>query len=156
MPVANPDGSTGIDLHIVEMGIDGEIRALQPGAVDRYYTRENLRTRYCLYRHVVLGELETRERIGLAESPGYAAIYDGSRFQGYDGEVPFRSAMITHALLHQVAGDVAGGAHSEGGWMDYPSAENEQLTDAVASDIERGGFESTTRYQDLCGQNRSR
>jgi len=156
MPVENPDGTTGIALHLVESDIDGEIRALQPSAVDRYYTRENLRTRYCLYRHVVLGQLEARERIGLAESPGYAAIYDGSRFQGYDGEVPFRSAMITHALLHMVAGDVESQVHSEGGWMDYPSAENEQLSEAAASDIERGGFESTTRYQQTCGQNRSR
>lgn len=147
MPVQNPDGSTGIDLHIVETDIDGEISAEQP---DQYYTESNLGLRHCLYRQVVLGQIDTTQGIGAAETPGYASVYDGSRYTGYDGEVPFRSAMITHALLHQITGEVDGSVHSDGGWLDYPSEGNERLSDSVAAHLEDGGFRTTTSYLDRC------
>lgn len=152
MPVENPDGSTGIDLHIVEDDIDEAIQAGTPAQVDQYYSEENLGSRHCLYRQVVLGELRTQQRIGLAEAPGYTAIYDGSRYQGYDGEYPFRSAMITHALLHTITGDFEGQTHAEGGWLEFPSDGNEQLSDSVAEKLERDGFTTTPRYFESCHQ----
>lgn len=154
MPVENPDGSTGIDLHIVETRLSESVQDT-PEQLSRLSSTAYLDDRRCVYRHVVLGELDTTDRIGLAETPGYAAVYDGSRYQGYDGDVPFRSAMVTHGLLHNVVGDLEDGVHAAGTWLDHPDGDNERLSDATAAALE-DGFRTTVDHQRRCAQNSSR
>lgn len=156
MPVENPDGSTGIDVHLVFRGeragrLGESVPITSSGAVDRYYTDDRLGARYCSYHQVTLGQIQDDETIGYAETPGHASLLDGSTFGSYDGDVPFRVAMITHALLHNVAGRVDGGVHTDGGWLDYPDGDNERLTDAVATQLESEGFVTSSFTQDRCG-----
>lgn len=148
MPVENPDGSTGIDLHIVEGRIEQPI-ADTPRQLSRLSSTAYLGERRCVYRHVVLGELDTTDRIGLAEAPGYAAVYDGSRFQGHDGSVPFRAALVTHGLLHTVVGEVDGGVHVAGTWLDHPDSDNERLSAATVAALE-DGFRTTVDHRERC------
>jgi len=155
MPVENPDGSTGIDLHLVETGdragrLDESVPISSSGAVDRYYTENRLGERYCTYHQVVLGQIQDDETIGYAETPGHASILNGPRFESYNGDVSFRVAMVTHALLHNVAGQVDGGVHTDGGWLDYPDADNERLTDAVATQLETDGFATSSFDRQRC------
>jgi hypothetical protein len=155
MPIENPDGSSGIDLHIVDAGdTAGRLnRSVEVGSsdrVDRFYTRELLGERYCGYHQVVLGDIGNTNRIGYSETPGYASVLDGGQFDGYDGDVTFRVAMVTHALLHNVVGPVEDGTHTDGGWLDYPDPDNEELTDAVAERIDGEGFVTTQDYREEC------
>jgi len=155
MPVENPDGSTGIDLHLVHRGdragrLGEEVPIGGSGAVDRYYTEQRLGDRYCTYHQVTLGQIQDDETIGYAETPGHASILDGSNFGSYDGDVSFRAAMITHALLHNVAGEVDGSVHTDGGWLDYPDEDNERLSDAVATELETDGFVTSSFTQQRC------
>lgn len=155
MPVRNPDGSTGIDLHLVYQGdsagrLGESVPIHSSGAVDRYYTEQRLGDRYCGYHQVTLGQIQDDETIGYAETPGRASILDGSRFASYDGGVSFRVAMITHALLHNVVGGADGGVHTDGGWLEYPAADNEQLSDAVAAQFESDGFVTSSFDRQRC------
>ena len=154
MPVENPDGSTGVDLHITEGRLADSVEDT-PEQLSRLSSPAYLGERSCVYRHVVLGELDTTDRIGLAETPGYAALYDGSRFPGHDGDVPFRSAMVTHGLLHTVVGDVDGGVHVAGTWLDQPDSDNGRLSAATAAALE-DGFRTTVDHRQRCAQNSSR
>lgn len=154
MPVDNPDGSTGIDLHVVETRLANSVQD-SPEQLSQLSSNRYLGERACVYRHVVLGELDTTDRIGLAETPGYAAVYDGSRFQGHEGEVPFRSAMVTHGLLHTVVGELDGGVHVAGTWLDQPDSGNGRLSAATAARLE-DGFRTTVDHWERCRQNSSR
>jgi len=154
MPVDNVNGSQGIDLHLATEPpggtLDETARASGSAALDSYYTEQRLGERYCVYHQVVLGDINQSNAIGYAEAPGRAVFLDGRRFADYEGDVPFRTAMITHALLHTVVGEVDGGVHTSGGWLDYPSANNERLTDAVATQLETEGFVTTETYRQQC------
>jgi hypothetical protein len=155
MPVENPDGSTGIDVHLVYRGdragrLGESVPIHGSGTLDRYYTEERLGDRYCTYHQVTLGQIQDDESIGYAETPGYSSILDGSTFASYDGDVPFRVAMITHALLHNVAGEVDGGVHTEGTWLDYPDPAHERLSDSVADKIETDGFVTSSFDRQRC------
>ncbi|MFB6189190.1 MAG: hypothetical protein ABEI57_04850 [Halapricum sp.] len=156
MPVENPDGSTGIDLHLVRRGdragkLGESVSIDRQRVVDRYYTHERLGSRYCSYHQIVLGTIQDTETIGYAETPGYAAVLDGSRFESYSGGVSFRVAMITHALLHTVVGRVSDGVHTDGGWLDYPSSGNEHLSQPVIDQLERDGFATSSFDRRRCG-----
>lgn len=155
MPVENPDGSTGIDLHLVTRA-PGAGRLQDPVIVDRkdqvdgYYTRDRLLRRYCVHTQVVLGEIVNKTDIGYAETPGRAVVLESRRFADYEGSVPFRTAMITHGLLHTVVGEVDGDVHSNGGWLDYPRQGNEGLSRAVVRKLQRDGFSTTQAYSQEC------
>lgn len=150
MPVENPDGSTGITLHLVEEDLGEEVLITGSDDADRFYTEERLGERYCVDYQVTLGQIQDGETIGYAETPGHASILDGSQFEAYEGDVSFRVAMLTHALLHNVVGEVDGSVHSNGGWLDYPASENERLTDAVARQIESDGFVTAPTQRERC------
>lgn len=155
MPVENPDGSTGIDVHLVYRGdragrLGESVPIYGSGAVDEYYTEDRLGERYCTYHQVTLGQIQDDEAIGYAETPGHASILAGSTYESYDGDVSFRVAMITHALLHNVVGDVDDSVHTEGTWLDYPDPGHERLSDTVAAQFERDGFVTSSLTQQRC------
>lgn len=156
MVVENPDGTTGIDLHLVHRGdragnLGQGVPIAGSSSVDRFYTEERLGARYCRYHQVTLGQIQGSETIGYAEAPGRSSILDGSTFASYEGDVSFRVAMITHALLHNVVGDVSGEVHTENGWLEYPESDNERLSSTVAAQIERDGFVTSSFGQERCG-----
>ena len=144
MPVDNPDGSSGVDLHLVA-DADGAGTLGQPAVFTgtdghaRYYTTEYLGPRHCVYRQVVYGELELGSLAGLAPQPGYAVVVDGSPQPDYEGSADFRVALTTHELLHAVAGPVEGRDHTDEGWL-AGGPGNEFLSNATARELTAEGL----------------
>ncbi|QSG11071.1 putative membrane-associated trancriptional regulator [Halapricum desulfuricans] len=157
MPIENPDGSSGISLHIVDSGdhggdLDRSVSITDDTDIGQFYTRERLGDRSCTYRQVTLGTAGEEGPIGYAETPGYASVVDGTRFADYEGNVSLRVATITHVLLHNVVGEIEGRAHSDGGWLDYPAPEHERLTDPVAERLKTDGFVVLSADAKRCGE----
>lgn len=144
MPVDNPDGSTGIALHLDDAsagagGLGEAAEFTSREGHDRYYTTRWMGARRCVYRQVVYGKLRMGRLSGVASLPGYATAVDGSRQPGYDGDVAFRVAMTTHQLLHTVTGRVNGRVHTDGGWL-RGGPRNEFLSDATARALSEDGL----------------
>lgn len=144
MPVGNPDGSRGIRLHLDDESpgagrLDAAAVFESPDGLDRYSTESRLGARQCVYHQVVFGEFEMGDRAGVAATPGYSVIVDGSRQPDYEGEVGFRVALVTHELLHNVAGPVDGQPHTESGWL-AGGPDDEYLSDATARVLEDEGL----------------
>lgn len=144
MPIENPDGSSGVDLHLVDepdgagpLGEEAVFTETDQHA--RYYTAEYLGPRHCIYRQVVYGELELGSLAGVAPQPGYATVVDGSPQPDYEGSVSFRVALTTHELLHAVAGPVDGRDHTDEGWL-AGGPENEFLSNATARALRADGL----------------
>ncbi|WP_336002392.1 hypothetical protein [Halorientalis halophila] len=159
MPVENPDGSTGIALHIDDDGRDGYggpvgsevvISGTDGAEIHQYYTAENLGPRRCVYHQVVVGEIDGGDRPGFGSAPGFGSVIDDQR-RATDGSVPFRVQVITHELLHNVVGEVDGGTHTDAGWLS-PSvgADDEFLSDATAAELDDGFAGSGYYQQNLC------
>jgi hypothetical protein len=143
MPVENPDGSTGIDLHLVDGGprggdIGGTVVVSDQDSFPRYYTADRLGDRLCVYHQVVYGDTELGERVGLGSVPGYATAVEG-RQPPYDGNVSFRVAVTTHELLHNVAGRVGGRPHTSGGWL-AGTLGDEHLSRSTARELNETGL----------------
>lgn len=155
MPVENPDGTTGITLHLLDSGDVGgqlgdSVSITDDTEADQCYTSERLGDRFCTYHQVTLAASTETTTIGYAETPGYASVVDGTEFADYDGNVSIRVATITHVLLHNVVGETDGRTHSDGGWLDYPAPENERLTDSVAEQLEADGFVTSSDHLWQC------
>ncbi len=121
MPVDNPDGETGITLHFVE-GDRLETMPAFSGAegeeVDRFYTRDVMGPRQCVYHQVVVGRIEM-DAIGVASVPGYASAVSAERVPFNGSNTTRRVHVTNHELLHNVVGGVGGGdgAHTAQGWL---------------------------------------
>lgn len=151
MPVDNPDGSTGVDIHVESGGDLGE--PVRFGAADgddhtRYYTREVMGPRRCRHHLVVLGEPTSRYG-GWAASPGYSSFVTGVRNPDHEGDVSPRVRVMTHELLHNVVGrmDDPGlpdrGAHTREGWL----GGGEFMTDVTADHLSENRFRGSGFYQ---------
>ncbi|MCU4716534.1 DUF2189 domain-containing protein [Halapricum hydrolyticum] len=155
MPVENPDGTSGISLHLVDSGdsggtLDRPVSITDDTGADQFYTRQRLGDRFCTYNQVTLASARETAPVGYAETPGYASVVDGTEFTDYEGNVSIRVATITHALLHNVVGEIDGRTHSDGGWLDYPAPENERLSDPVAARLETDGFVTSSDHLQRC------
>lgn len=144
MPVENPDGETGIDLHVVDSGTrSGDIgeKAVfeSPDTYDRYYTEQRLGPRHCVYHQVVYGRLRLGNVVGYGATPGYATIVEGRQPDDYETRYAPRIGVTTHELLHNVAGHVNGKAHTSTGWLNGGS-NDAYLSAATASDLNRTGL----------------
>ena len=156
MPVENPDGSTGVDVHVVSGGqLDAPVRfgSSDGGDHTRYYTEDVMGPRHCRYHLVVLGE-PTSRTAGWGAAPGYSAFATGVRNPDYRGNVSNRVRVITHELLHNVVGhiDEPGlpdrGAHTREGWL----GGDEYLSDATAAQLNETRFRGPGFYQnEICG-----
>jgi hypothetical protein len=153
MPVENPDGSTGVTLHLVEGGSVGEpiVVSGSPDTEDMlaYYTPEYMGARPCRYHQVVLADLQAGNVVGWGGVPGWVALVEADRNQTAEGAtVSERVATITHELLHNVAGQVEGQAHTSRGWLSHgATASNEFLSTPVTQDLNENGFVSTGFHQ---------
>ncbi|MFC5972053.1 hypothetical protein ACFPYI_12000 [Halomarina salina] len=160
MPVSNPDGSAGIDIHLVETALEeqpvlttgSEMRDYQ----QRYYTRAYMGERQCSYHLSVVGEIAGEGIAGLGETPGRFSFVEGEyRSNILEGSVSLRVNTVTHELLHNVVGqteftDETG--HTEGGWLSAggdvgstPEAE-EYLSPTVADHLSEEGFAESEYY----------
>jgi hypothetical protein len=149
MPVENPDGSTGIRLHLRESGpmdptVDEEVVVEDRADHDRYYTREFLDVRDCVSRQVTYGQVELSTASVVVSTPGYPAVVEGRRVAAYDGDVSFRVALTVHALLHAVAGPVDGQPHTAEGWL-AGGPGNEFLSEPTATRLNRSGMYGPAR-----------
>jgi hypothetical protein len=131
MPVSNPDGSTGITLHVVdERPLDREIRTYEPDAelVRGRYDREHLKRATCVYYQTTFVDLTHPRLKGRGALGGYVSVVDGTDTAVREGRSN-RVAFLTHELLHNTAGRVEGRPHTESGWL----SPNYDGTDATLS-----------------------
>lgn len=159
MPVENPDGSEGITLHITDSrprgGPVGErvtVSGTSGEEIFQYYTRRYMGQRRCQYHQVVLGEVQRSSVVGIANTPGFASVVDG-RASAYDGNMTARAWVITHELLHNVAGNVGTDGHVQEGWL-APSVSPEDtfLSRTTARQLNENGLAGSGYYQqELCG-----
>lgn len=144
MPVANPDGTTGVTLHLEadadgagDLGESARITALEDR--NAWYTDAHLGPRKCIYRQVVYGKVDADGAAGVASSPGYSAVVDGARQPAYDGSVSFRVALTNHELLHTAVGWIDGDPHTTEGWLAGGSSD-EFLSSAAAAELNATGI----------------
>jgi len=144
MPVDNPDGSTGIDLHVDDTSPGAGDLGREAAFTDRedharFYTDERLGERLCVYRQVTYGRTELGDLVGVGSMPGYASIVEGRQRTAYEGNVSFRVAVTTHELLHNVAGRVNGRPHTSRGWL-AGGPDQEFLSETTAAELNEGGL----------------
>lgn len=146
MPVDNPDGSTGISIHLRNgERLDEELK--YEGFSLQYFKRHSqplLGEREGVYHHVLIVPFRGTDNIGSAEAPGtFAIVADGITDQD-------KVESFTHELLHNVVGAIeaedrceANPAHYCGdGWLvGSPSSADWFLPEEIAEQIEREGFE---------------
>lgn len=147
MPVGNPDGSTGIRLHLTtESGtVSGATASANGTEHRRLYSRDRLGPRRCTYRYVALGTVSSDRTAVRVDAPGYAAVVDGTVRSEYTGSTSFRVAGTTHALLHMVVGELPNGYHTGEGWLTTGSP-TERLAPATADHLNATGFRGSAAY----------
>jgi hypothetical protein len=147
MPVSNPDGSTGIRLHLTtEQGpVSGATVGVNGTEYRGLYSPDRLGPRRCTYRYVALGSVSSDRTAVRVDAPGYAGVVDGQLRSEYTGSASFRVAATTHALLHMVAGELSGGYHTSDGWLTTGSP-TEQLSRTTADHLNATGFRSSSAY----------
>jgi hypothetical protein len=150
MPVSNPDGSTGINLHVRE--------GSYVSGASMFEGPENFYTLKREYHRAQLGE-----RTGVYHQTIFLPFDSGVGYDGY-GEVPgeftvvdttartsFQRNMVTHELLHNVMGTLESPdacrddpAHlCADGWLQstVTVGQDEFLPESLGEEIERNGFE---------------
>lgn len=160
MPVSNPDGDPGIDLHVVDAArpIRNDTISVgesQEGALGAYGELGDGRCRYHL---VTLASFEGIDPIGLASGPGYTSLVEGTVNTSYDrvtnGSRTRRVHVTTHELLHNVAGVFDGGeVHTDEGWL-YPKSDPAEthLSPTVRNHLSANGIQGSGYVQqNVCG-----
>lgn len=141
MPVTNPDGSTGITLHIRQTALDDRPTVTANGTEYRSrYTEERLGAGHCVERLVVLADIDDQRLVTRTDAPGYAAAID-ARDTEYVGPTTFRVAAITHALLHTVTDE----AHAQDGWLSRGTPKT-RLSGETAEQLNETGFQRPADY----------
>lgn len=147
MPVTNPDGSTGIDLHLVDtrsldrrLPHDGTQERFQELWVEANGIAGVARDPY----HVVMFvAFDTDSSVGMGKAGGYFAALDGDR-----SDLEQRRT-LNHELLHNVVDEIEADGrcdddpyhYCEGGWLRAHGPEQHYLPEPIAEQIERNGFE---------------
>lgn len=139
MPVDNPDGETGIRLHFVEgdrLETMPAFSSAEGAAVDRFYTREHMGPRLCVYHQVVVGRIDT-SAVGVASVPGYASAVSHERVAFNESNTTRRVHVTNHELLHNVVGGVGSGdgAHTSQGWLVPAVQADENSLSPAAEDV---------------------
>lgn len=140
MPVENPDGSTGISLHIVEeRRLDREVKTTAPEDVVRSrYDDEHLGAAKCVYYQTTFGDFDGSGTSGYAVLGDYASVVDGTETTVRAGRSA-RVLVLTHELLHNTAGFVEREKHTAEGWLsDRDLRSNDYLSQATAESLESG------------------
>jgi hypothetical protein len=144
MPVQNPDGTTGIRLHVDDDSeragsLGRPVEFADPDRHARFYTEDHLGDRQCIYHQVTYGRTSVNETVGYGSTPGYAVAVNGRTLTAYEGNVSFRVSVTTHHLLHNVAGRVDNGTHTSEGWL-AGGPDQEFLSAATAAELNASGL----------------
>lgn len=165
MPVENPDGKSGITIHIIDFGENaGDLpnRVVSEGSQDdmgQYYSQQYLGKKVCDVRQVLLIPIEDEDVAGYAEAPGYQSVVDGRLTHRTDSEYTRRVATITHELLHNIVGtlqgeDAIGPYHSFNGWLagsldglgPEPYSQNTYMSDITTKNLNQEGMKAPGCY----------
>lgn len=148
LPVENPDGGSGITLHLVDeaprggaLDVVGQVDEREGGPT-RYYTDDLVGDRRCVYHQVVVGRVTVDGTVVLASTPGHGVVVDGRSRTGLGGSASWRVYAITHGLLHNVVGERPDGrVHTGRGWLSTPlDPDDDHLTAPAASLLSERGF----------------
>ncbi|WP_439027207.1 hypothetical protein [Haloarchaeobius sp. DT45] len=163
MPVSNPDGSTGIDLHIVgaeRLDHAVTVESVDAEAVREHYAPEQVGGGLCTYYGVTVGELDAGRYLGLGDAPGYASVvHRDAPWYAHNGTGV--AGVVTHELLHNVVGRIGEDGHTSEGWLaadqDGP---RDFLSEASQAKLNETGFTFPDTnhgyYYRLCtGQNQT-
>ena len=160
MSIDNPDGSQGIDLHIVDSGSRGgpvgeqvAISGDDYGEIHQYYNRRYMGQRLCRYQQVVFGDIGRADVSGIATTPGYAAVVEDERRE-HETELEPRVIIITHELLHNVVGQHTQSGHVQQGWLaPTVSGDDTQMSETTRSQLNQNGFVGSGYFQnELCSR----
>lgn len=170
MAIQNPDGTSGVDLHVDDtpphggpvdesISLDGSIADLEAQSAElrgEYYTQEWMGERRGIYHQVLLVEMPSDHAAGIGNTPGMFAVVDGRYQSGEDGATP-RARLLTHELLHNVVGEIEpefrtgdSATHTDEGWLSPGVADDpdqEFLPERIARQIEHDGFADHSLYQ---------
>lgn len=146
MPIENPDGTTGIDIHVEEgEGVNESIEFDGDNYWDvaHNYAEPLTADRRRTHHSVLIVPFETDDAWGWGDSPGRDAVVSGAISDQHQREV------MVHELLHNVVGEIdAEGAcpndpdhYCAGGWLESGSGDR-HLPQPLADEIEEQGFQS--------------
>jgi hypothetical protein len=159
MPVANPDGDSGVDVHVVDQRDLGE-RVVYGGFADGdtpsvggIYDDRLPESEQCAYHLAVFAEFDSDGVAGLGSAPGFGVLVDGELERSY-GDASVRVGVLTHELLHNVVARIDG-PHREGdpyhtrrGWLSATLSPDQQyLSDPVADQLSSVGFADPGYYR---------
>lgn len=149
MPVANPAGEEGIDVHVTQRRVDRELRMHGEREFEtlraELYPSAAPERGACTVRVVALGRVPS-QYVGRGSTPGYFVVADGTDTKSYGEAYTQRTVTITHELLHTVVGRFAdGSAHTAYGWLhsgeDSEFGDNLFMSDQTARHLSRQGFD---------------
>ncbi|MFB6205556.1 MAG: hypothetical protein ABEJ05_03380 [Haloglomus sp.] len=151
MPVDNPDGEEGIDLHLVEgdrLETTPTFDSMQSDRVDRFYTREYLGPRRCVYHQIVVGQVGMGNVVGVGSVPGYVSVVEADRAEFNGSDTTRRVHVTNHELLHNTVGTLpSGGTHTAQGWLKpAPTADDDFLSPSAAAVLDER-IEGSGYYQ---------
>lgn len=143
MPVENPDGSTGISIHVRRQTVEGAVAHVDgDDAKDArdYYSERYLGNRTGEYHLAVLTtDYEFGRSAAFGQAPGKVTVY--APWPG------FRPDVLTHELLHNVLGRVDSPLaldhdpyHTSEGFL-TPAGAEPHLPEELAAQLERDGFD---------------
>jgi hypothetical protein len=149
MPVENPDGSIGIDLHVRRGGIVDGVDSFTGENFDALETTTEQRhgERAAVVHGALVVPFDERvDSVGFGSTPGDFVIVDA------DESRSDRRSIVVHELLHNVVGELEPSAgrceddpahYCDGGWLE-PSLGGDfdrTLPEPIAEEIEANGFE---------------
>lgn len=171
MDVANPDGEPGVRIHVDDDpphggSLDRNVTAPtfengsedDDGLLSAAYERHVPGDRQCVYHLGLFTDSYELGSAGRGQTPGHSTVVhtDAIDFEWY-GTHPFRLRALTHELLHNVVGDLAGPdgsySHTETGWLAHGeyrenaseyAATYERLSAPTAEKLSSEGFTART------------
>ena len=146
MPVPNPDGSTGITLHVEQKRLDEAYTFDGSSGSFRDILWEG-RTRaggaYGPYRVVMFVQFDAGRNVGMARIGGHFSIVNGDRPD------PKQRTAMNHELLHNVVGRIEDDGrcpddpahYCDGGWLEPTTNSKLYLPEPIGEEIAESGFE---------------
>lgn len=153
MPVSNPDGTTGIRLHVLNQTEADEEIIWDKSSVEtlrrEYYTEKRLGDRECEAHMVVIGESVEEDTWGRGRMPGHFVVTDGTHdYTTQSGETVETMGTI-HELLHNIVGEfpteydnVSTSAHTNTGYLSHAEEfdEIDHLSQPTRTILSNRGF----------------
>ncbi|MCU4798817.1 thrombospondin type 3 repeat-containing protein [Halobacteria archaeon HArc-gm2] len=146
MPVPNPDGSTGITLHVDDRGTVEQSHTFDGSSSSFRALVEDGKARagdaYGPYRVVMFVEFDAGRYVGMGRVGGHFSIVNGDR-----PDLKQRKTM-NHELLHNVVGRIEADGrcaddpahYCEGGWLEPTTNSEQYLPAAIGEQIAENGF----------------